>query len=358
MSRHQKKDKRISKKGLPPGTKVYTGYSHAEEVKMTVHKYNHDKVEKFTVRMEDLPALFQEKENKIWLDVDGVHDVEKVVFICEKLGIHLLHQEDILNVYQRPKLEEEDDYTLLIIRMIHHIKEETMEAEMEQLGIIVKDNILISFQETKHGDVFDPVRMRFQKDNSKLRDRNVDYLLYALFDIIVDSYLENLIKLEEFMENMEEDMINEVAHYDAHKILGLKKILLEHKKAILPLKEIIPVLLRTKKDWVMDDNRRFFMDLHDHVLMAYEMLESQLDLHNGIKDMYLNRMNRDMNNVMKVLTIISTVFIPLTFIVGVYGMNFKHMPELEMRNGYYYTLAGMLALALSLFGYFKWKKWI
>lgn len=358
MSRNKKRDKRISKKGLPPGTKVYTGASNAEEVKMTVIKYNPERVEKFTAHMDDLPQLFQEKDYKIWLDVDGVHDVEKVVFICEKLGIHLLHQEDILNVYQRPKLEEEDDYTLLIIRMIHHIQEETMEAEVEQLGLLVKDNILISFQETKLGDVFDPIRVRFQKDGSKLRERNVDYLLYALFDVIVDSYLENLIKLEEFMENMEEEMITELAHYDAYKILGLKKILLEHKKAILPLKEIMPMLLRTRKEWIQDNNQRFFMDLHDHVLMAYEMLESQLDLQNSIKDMYLNRMNRDMNNVMKVLTIISTVFIPLTFIVGVYGMNFKHMPELEMRNGYYYTLAGMLTLALFLLGYFKWKKWI
>src|SRR5690606_2758135 len=143
---------------------------------------------------------------------------------------------------------------------------------------IIKNNVLISFQETKQGDVFDPVRERLKRTGSKLRERGVDYLLYALFDVVVDSYLENLVILEEIMESMEDEMIIETVHYDVHNILGLKKILLEHKKAILPLKEIMPKLLRTRTDWISENNKRFYMDLHDHVLMAYEMLESQLDL--------------------------------------------------------------------------------
>jgi len=358
MAKHKKSNKRISKKGLPPGAHVFTGENNLNPAILTVHQYDSESLENYKVRLDELPDLFNNKERKIWLDLDGVHDVEKVVYICENLGIHLLHQEDILNVYQRPKLEEEEDYTLLIIKMIHRIDAQAMEAEVEQLGLIIKNNVLISFQETKQGDVFDPVRERLKRTGSKLRERGVDYLLYALFDVVVDSYLENLVMLEEIMESMEDEMIIETVHYDVHNILGLKKILLEHKKAILPLKEIMPKLLRTRTDWISENNKRFYMDLHDHVLMAYEMLESQLDLQNTIKDMYLNRINKDMNSVMKVLTIISTVFIPLTFIVGVYGMNFKNMPELEAQHGYYYTLAGMLAIAMMLFGYFKWKKWI
>lgn len=358
MDKSSGKKQRISKKGLPPGSNVYTGEARKSEVAITVYQYHHDYLKQFSATVEELDALFAEKEHRFWINVDGVHDIEKVVHICEKMGIHLLHQEDILNVYQRPKLEEEDDYTLLIVKMIHHLHSDTMVVELEQLGLIIKDNFLISFQENKQGDVFDPVRERLKKNGTKLRQRNVDYLFYVLFDIVVDSYLENLIRLEEYQEKMEDEMMRELARYDLQNIQDLKKILLEHKKAILPLKEIMPRFLRGNKNWIQPDNHRFFMDLHDHVLMAYEMLESQLELHHGIKDMYLNRLNRDMNHVMKVLTIMSTIFIPLTFIAGVYGMNFKNMPELYTEYGYFITVGFMILLGSSLLLYFKWKKWI
>ena len=358
MPKSTVKKQRISKKGLPPGTHVYTGEERLHEVKINVYQYQSDFYENFEATEKDLDIIFENKEHKFWIDVDGVHDIQKVIYICEKLGIHLLHQEDILNVFQRPKLEEEEEYTMVIIKMIHHLREENMAADVEQLGLIVKDNFLISFQEKKRGDVFDPVRERLQKAGTKLRQRNVDYLFYVLFDIVVDSYLENLVRLEEFQEKMEDEMMREVARYDLQNIQDLKKILLEHKKAILPLKEIMPRLLRSHKNRIEPDNHKFFMDLQDHVLMAYEMLESQLELHHGIKDMYLNRLNRDMNHVMKVLTIMSTIFIPLTFIAGVYGMNFKNMPELYTEYGYFITVSFMVLLGSSLLLYFKWKKWI
>ncbi|MBK8820379.1 MAG: magnesium/cobalt transporter CorA [Saprospiraceae bacterium] len=351
-----KKKRRISKKGLPPGSKIYTGGGSENEVSITVHKYRENYLEKFVIHTEEIDEVFSEKENNIWVDIDGIHDVEKVVHICEKLDIHLLHQEDILNVFQRPKLEEEDDYTLLILKMIHPLNEVQMSSEVEQLGFVLKDNILITFQE-KTGDVFDPIRERFQKTGSRIRAKNVDYLCYVLFDVVVDSYIENLIKLEEVQDKMEEEMILEISKYDLQNIQALKKVLLEHKKAIWPLKELMPKLLRSNKNWVKEENHKYFYDLHDHVLQAHEMLDSQMEVHNGIKDLYLHRMNREINNVMKMLTIISTIFIPLTFIAGVYGMNFKNMPEIYTEYGYFITVGIMIIIGVSFFVYFRLKKW-
>jgi magnesium transporter len=351
-----KKKRRVSKKGLPPGSKIYTGGVSNDKVTITVHKYSETYFEKYEINTDEIEDLFSDKNNNIWVDLDGIHDVEKVVLICEKLGIHLLHQEDILNVFQRPKLEEEDDYTMLIVKMIHPLNEVSMSSDVEQLGFILKENILITFQE-KTGDVFDSVRERLFKAGSRLRLKNVDYLYYVLFDVVVDSYIENLIKLEEVQERMEEEMILEISQYDLKNIQALKKVLLEHKKAIWPLKELMPKLIRSNKHWVKEENHKFFFDLHDHVLQSNEMLDSQMELHNGIKDLYLHKMNREINNVMKMLTIISTIFIPLTFIAGVYGMNFKNMPEIYTEYGYFITVGCMIVIGLSLFIYFRLKKW-
>ncbi|MFZ1704779.1 MAG: magnesium/cobalt transporter CorA [Saprospiraceae bacterium] len=357
MTKIHYKKKRVSKKGLPPGSNIYTGDGQKNEVRIVVHRYSREQFETFAIQKEDLKELFQDTFHKIWIDVEGIHDIETVVSICEEMNIHLLHQEDLLNVYQRPKLEEEEDYIFLIVKMIHHLQDDLMNADVEQLSVILKNNFLITFQENER-DVFDPVRERLKKPATRLRERNIDYLLYVLFDVIVDSYLENLVKLEDFQETLENELMMDVGRYNQKNIQDLKKVLLEHKKAIWPLKEVMNKLVRTDKNWIDPLNQKFFIDLQDHVFQAYEMLESQMELHNGIKDLYLHRMNHEMNNVMKVLTIISTIFIPLTFIAGIYGMNFQNMPELHSQNGYFITIGVMFIIGIALFMYFRIKKWI
>lgn len=351
-----KQKKKISKKGLPPGSNVYTGQYADQDVSITAYVFNSESFTKNHVKVEDLDLLDQNENKTIWLDIIGVHSSEVIAMISEKLNIHILHQEDVMNIYQRPKVEEEKDYIFVISKMLTP-SINLDDINIEQVSFILKDNLLISFQE-RDGDVFEPIRDRLNKESSKLRNRKSDYLLYALLDVIIDGYLEVLHQTGEDLENMEEDIVLKPGNQTLLDIQQNKKKLLEFKRIIYPMREVLMRLQKMENDLIKNENLNFYLDLYDHSIQAYEMIENYRELNMGLKDLYLNQLSHEMNKIMKVLTIIATLFIPLTFIAGVYGMNFENMPELTWPNGYYYSLAFMALIVIGLLYYFKRKNWL
>ncbi len=291
-----------------------------------------------------------------WIDLSGFNDVDTLGTITAHFNIHMLHKEDIINIHQRPKCEEEEHYLFIVMKMLNlHPRSKMIDAE--QISFILKDNILITLQE-KEGDTFHPVRQRLELATSRLRANDPSMLLYALLDIIIDDYLDALNKIGEELEDLEELIISRPGNDIIQVIQRNKKKLIEFKKIFYPARDVLMHITKSNSPLIKENTKSFFMDVYDHTMQAYYLLESYRELNLGLKDLYLNQISHEMNKIMKVLTIISTLFIPLTFIVGVYGMNFQHMPELGWKYGYYYALALMGLIAMSLLYYFWRRKWI
>ncbi len=302
--------------------------------------------------IEDVLSKF--KSNKVnWINLDGLHDQKMVQKIGEHFNLHSLLLEDIASDHQ-PKVEEYEDYLFFTLKMLYRIEDDNI--DYEQISFVLGKDYLLSFQE-KEGDLFGPFRERIRLDQGKVRKKKADYLLYRLIDIIVDNYYNVLDAIGAQIEQIEEDIYDNPSEKAFKKIQGLKKELIFLRKALYPLRDAVSKLIKDENGFIETGTIRYFADVYDHVAHLIDALDTYKDLTSGLMDIHINTQNTKMNEVIKVLTVISTIFMPLTFIVGIYGMNFDFMPELRWTFGYPLVMAIMFVVVIIMIVYFKFKKW-
>lgn len=288
-----------------------------------------------------------------WINVDGLNNQDIIEKIQTHFCLHSLLIDDVLSD-QRPKAEEFDDYLFFTLKMLYRI--EGTAIDYEQISFVLGKNYLISFQE-KEGDWFDGFRERIRLDQGRVRKKQADYLLYRLIDIIVDNYYNVLDRIGDLIDETEETVYQNPSTRTFSRIQNLKKELIFLRKALFPLRDALSKIVKGESEFVKEENLRFFSDVYEHVIHLTDSLDTYKDLVSSLTDIHINAMNTKMNEVMKVLTVISTIFIPLTFIVGVYGMNFKHMPELNWAWGYYSVWGIMIVIVVGMLAFFRYKKW-
>jgi magnesium transporter len=349
--------RRSRKAGLPPGSLVHIGDKRAERARITIMDYDGETFQEKEAKSVEECFSFKETATVTWINIDGVHDSELVAKLGTHFGVHPLILEDIMTTAQRPKMEDLGDYIYVVLRMLSCEKSKEGVVS-EQVSLILGPNFVISFQESAGGDVFDPVRDRIRTGKGRLRKLGPDYLAYALVDAIVDNYFLVLEKLGERVEVLEEELVTDPNQETLHEMHALKREMIYVRRSVWPLREVISGLERAESPLIKQTTGIFLRDVYDHTIQVIDTVETYRDMLSGMLDIYLSSVSNRMNQVMKVLTIIATIFIPLTFIAGVYGMNFKFMPELEWRFGYFLIVGIMLAIGLTMVIYFKRKRWM
>ena len=347
---------RSKKKGLPPGTLIHIGEKKAEEVKITVIEYDEKNVQEKEVEAIEECFIFKEKPVVTWINIEGIHRIENIQKLGDCHGFHPLVLEDILNTDQRPKMEDYKDYLYIVLKMLHN--EKSPEIVAEQISLILGPNFVISFQEGIESDVFNPLRERIRSGKGRIRRMGADYLAYALIDAVVDNYFVILEKIGEEIEYLEEELVKNPTTQTLHKIHRLKREMIFLRKAVWPLREVIGALERGESTLISDAIKIYLRDVYDHTIQVIDTIETSRDMLSGMLDIYLSSISNRLNEIMKFLTIIGTIFIPLTFIAGVYGMNFEYMPELKWRWGYFALLTLMSGIGITMLFYFKKKKWL
>ena len=348
--------KRARKAGLPPGSMVFDGERKVEKTRITIFDYDESQFQEKEVQSVDECFPFKDEPTVTWVNVDGVHDVDIVEKIGGHFGIHPLVQEDIVHTGQRPKMEDFDDYLFVVIKMLFY-DEEKEEVTAEQVSLIIGDRYVISFQE-REGDVFEPVRERLRSRKGRIIKLGADYLAYALIDTIVDNYFSILEKTGDRIESLEEELITDPGPETLAVMQRMKREMIFLRKSIWPLREVISGLERDESPIMQESTHIFLRDVYDHTIQVIDTVEALRDMIGGMLDIYLSSVSNRMNEVMKVLTIIATIFIPLTFIAGVYGMNFENMPELKVPWAYpaVWSVMGVVGVLMVL--YFKRKRWL
>ncbi|MBN2553324.1 MAG: magnesium/cobalt transporter CorA [Spirochaetales bacterium] len=342
--------------GLAPGTLVHVGQRRTESTKITVFQYDAANVQERELTGVEECREYTKYAGVLWINIDGIHDISVVESIGRLFDIHPLVMEDIANTGQRPKIEEYDGYLFVIAKMIYEVAE-TKQLRSEQVSIVLTPRVVISFQE-QEGDVFDPVRERLRTAKGIVRQRGSDYLAYCLVDAIVDHYFLIMENLEDRIFPLEEQVVDDPQPQVLKSMHLLKSDLVFLRRSLWPLREMLGRLDRDRHPLIRKDTRPFLRDVQDHTIQVIEMLESFQEIVSGLMDVHLTSISNRMNNVMKLLTVIATIFIPLTFIAGVYGMNFKHMPELAWRWGYPAVLGVMLLVFIGMLIFFRRKKWL
>ena len=299
---------------------------------------------------------FKEGPSTTWINVEGINQVEVIGSICDIFHIHPLVQEDIVSADQRPKMDESGDYVFIVLKTLNY-DEKVDDIVPEQVSLVIGEHFLMSFQEIP-GDVFDPIRERIRTGLGLLRKNGPDYLAYALLDAIVDNYFVILEKLAERIEVLEEDLVTNPSRETLAVIHQLKTDMIFLRRSIWPLREVISKLAAGQTSIVKDPTRPYFRDVYDHTIHAVDTMETYRDIVSGMLDIYLSSVSNRLNEVMKVLTIIATIFIPLTFLSGWYGMNFKNMPELQWQWGYPMVIVVAIFMATSMLVFFWRKKWL
>lgn len=351
------KIKRFTKKaGLPPGTLVYTGEKKLESPRITVMDYDQDGFqEKQVDNIEDCFG-FKGTPTVTWINIDGLHEPGIIEKIGGHFDVHSLILEDILHTFQRPKFEDLEDYIYVVLKMLR-CQKSSGEIISEQVSFILSSDYVISFQENV-GDVFDPIRDRIRTGKGKVRKMGSDYLMYTLLDAVVDNYFGILENFGEKMELLEEELTNDPTEDTLRKIHNMKRQVIFLRKSVWPLRELINGIQRSESLLISETTDVYLRDVYDHTIQVIDTVEGYRDMLSGMTDLYLSSISNRMNAVMKVLTIIATIFIPLTFIAGIYGMNFEYMPELEWRYGYLGVWIVMIIVFIGMIAYFKKKDWL
>ncbi len=348
-------DSKTTKVGLPPGALVFTGKKKTDSVKITVIDYDEKHIQECELKNIDSAFQYKDTETVTWININGIHREDIIESIGNHFNIHPLVMEDIMNVGQRPKIEYYDDYVYIVLRMLSY-DDNKSEIIDEQISLIVMKGIVISFQEME-GDVFDPIRERIRNASGRVRKMGSDYLAYVLIDIIVDNYFVILEKLAESAETLEDEIIYKPGPDAMKEINNLKRKLILMRKAIWPFRESLSIIGRFDSPIFTETTLLYFRDVYDHTIRLIDTIETLREVMTDLLNMNLSSLSNRMNEIMKVLTIISTIFIPITFLAGVYGMNFEFMPELNWRLGYPITWLIMLTIGVSMLIYFRKKKW-
>ncbi len=347
---------RSEKLGLSPGTLMHVGEKRTGKIRITVIDYDAAGfLEKEVASVEEC-FPFKETATVTWINVDGVHDASVIEKLGERFDIHPLVLEDIMTTSQRPKAEDLGGAVFVVLRMIEY-EEKCFEMTADQLSVILGPNYVISFQETP-GDCFDSVRERIRNGKGRIRKLGPDYLAYALIDAVVDNYFFVLERLSEKIDDLEERLIAEPRRELLHEIHALKRDMIDLRKSVWPLREVVSGLDRLESPLIKKSTGVFLRDVYDHAIQVIDTVESFREILTSMVETYLSSVSNRMNEVMKVLTIIATIFIPITFLVGVYGMNFKFMPEINWRWGYPFVWAVIIGAIVTMLVYFRKKKWL
>jgi magnesium transporter len=347
--------KTSSKVGLPPGSIIHVGEQKIEKVKITLIEFDEKKFESCEIHSVEEIDPYTDTPQVTWVNVCGLHDTELIKQIGEKFNIHPLVLEDILNTETRPKIEVTDKYVFIAMKMLAY-NTSTNEIETEQVSFILGDTFVFSFLE-KSDNIFNPIKDRITNNYGRVRKQPSDYLFYALMDVVVDQYFLLLEQIEHNIEILDDEVITSADRSQIEKIYNLKNKLLLTRRSIWPLREIFSRLIREETSLINKKIMPYLRDLLDHTIQVTETIELQREITTGIMETHLSMMSFKMNEVMKVLTIIATIFIPLTFIVGIYGMNFPNMPEMKWPWAYFALWSVMIGVTLLMLFYFKSKKW-
>lgn len=347
ISKHSKKH------GLPPGSLIYTGNHRDLKPEITLFHYDNNNFTESEIKKQDIDTLSFSSVS--WLNVNGLEDISLIENIGKRFSLHPLVMEDILSINQRPKVEFYEHYIFIVLKMIYYCEDNSITSE--QVSIILTQDCVISFQE-KPGDVFDPIRERIRMAKGMIRRKDSDYLCYSLIDAITDNYFSVMEGIGEYLEALEEIIIRNPTKNSMSKIHHTKRQLSQLRKSVWPLREVCSNIEKSESILIKRESKPYFRDVYDHSIQIMDTVESQRELLSGLLDIYLSSLSNRMNEVMKVLTIIATIFIPLTFITGVYGMNFHFMPELGYKWAYPASLGLMIIIGVGMVIYFKRKKWL
>ena len=347
-------NKSAKKAGLPPGSVIYVNEKKVKEIKISIMDYDKDTLQERKVQQIEDCFPFKDTASVTWINVDGLHDVQLIEKIGEHFEIHPLIQEDIVHIGQRPKMEEFDSYIFVVLRMLYLKDKKIID---EQLSVVLGSNYVITFQE-RPGDVFDLLRERIRSGKYRVRKSGTDYLAYSIIDAVVDNYFILLEKLGEKIEKLEDDLLTNPSKEMLQKLHRLKREILSLRRSVWPLRETVSALERTESRLIQKSTMAYLRDLYDHTIQVIDTIESYRDMISGMLDIYLSSVSNRMNEVMKVLTMIATIFIPLTFMAGIYGMNFKYMPELKWHWSYPVLWLVMIAIAATMIVFFRKKKWL
>ncbi|MCJ7472874.1 MAG: magnesium/cobalt transporter CorA [Actinobacteria bacterium] len=347
--------KRSKKTGLPPGSLVHIGKKKEIKTKITIIDYDEITFQELEIEAPKECIIYKDKPTITWINVDGIENTQVLKDLGECFSIHPLTLEDILNTDQRPKLEDYENYIYIVLKMLSYDEKEE-EISSEQVSLILGKNYVISLQESE-GDIFNPIRERIKNGKGRVRKAGSDYLSYLLLDAIVDNYFTILEKVSEKIEGLEDEVIKNPTQETLNTIHNLKTEMLYLKKSVWPLREVVNKLERGELTLIKKSTSVYLRDIYDHTIHVIDSIETLRDMLSGILDIYLSSVSNRMNEVMKVLTIIATIFIPVTFIAGIYGMNFSNMPELGWHWSYLVFWIVVLIIGVTMIIYFKRKKW-
>ncbi|HZD59469.1 MAG TPA: magnesium/cobalt transporter CorA [Anaerolineae bacterium] len=349
--------RRSEKAGLPPGTLVHIGEKKVEKPTITVIEYDEMNFQEKEVDTIEDCFPYKEKEAVTWINVEGIHRVEILEKIGDCFGLHPLVLEDILNTNQRPKLEDYVEYIYIVLKMLYYDGKRDG-ITVEQVSLILGPNYVLSFQEGIAGDIFDPMRAQIRNAKGRIRKMGADYLAYTLIDSVVDNYFVIIEELGEDIELLEEDLVTDPRPETLTGVQKLKREMIFLRRSVWPLREVIGTLERRESPLVKESTGLYLRDVYDHTIQVIDTIETFRDMLSGMLDIYLSSISNRLNEVVKVLTIISTIFIPVTFITGAYGMNFRYMPELQYRYGYPLVWLVIVIIAALMLLYFRRRKWI
>jgi magnesium transporter len=348
--------KRLKKVGLPPGTLIYTGDKIEEKTKITLIRYDENNYQESEIPTLTQCPVIKNDPTVTWINVNGISHISNLEKLGECFELHPLVLEDIVNVDSRPKVEDYENYLFIILKSLKY-DDKSNEVKVDQISLILGENYVISFHESD-GDIFKPLQERLETAKGRLRKAGADYLAYALIDFIVDHYFLAMEGFGEKIEFLEEAVVKAPGPQVLRDIHRFKNDMIILRKSMWPLREVVGRLDRRESPLISDATSVYFKDVYDHTVIAIDTVETYRDILSGMLDIYLSSVSNRLNEIMKVLTIIATIFMPLTFLAGVYGMNFKYMPELEWRHGYFVVLGLMAGVSGSMLLYFRKRKWI
>jgi len=349
--------RRIRKKGQPPGTVTYVGREQTKPVTLEVIHVGADGVRRTSPASAEACAAFVDAPGLTWINLDGLHDADLLTRLGEIFHLHPLVLEDIAHTGQRPKLDELGNALFVVLKMLRYNEDERT-IEDEQVSFVLRENLLLTFQEKGGGDVFGEVRKRLVAGTGKLAASGADYLMYALIDAVVDNYFVVLERMGEDIEEVEEALLVSPTPGELETIHGLRREALFLRRFIWPLREVLSRLNKGGTPFIKDSTDAYLRDLYDHVIQIMDTVETFRDMLSGMLDLYLSNVSLKLNETMKVLTMISTIFIPLSFLASLYGMNFRHMPELETQYGYFVVLGVMACSVAGMLLFFRRKGWL
>lgn len=342
--------------GQVPGTLVYTGKKTNKKLRIESFDYSKEKVEETILLNIEDAVPYKDTDSVTWININGLHYIEEIENIGNQYGLHPLVLEDIVNTGQRPKIDEYDGYLFVVLKMLYY--DENERISIEQVSLVLGKNYVLSFQEAE-GDVFDTIRNRLRHNKGRIRSLKSDYLMYALIDAVVDNYFSIVETLGNKIEDLETELFAGTSRENlSSEVQQLKREILKVRRAIFPLRDIINRIEKGEHPLILKRTITYYRDIYDHLIQVSENIDIYREMIWSLMEMYMTTISNRMNEVMKVLTIISTIFIPLTFIAGIYGMNFKYIPELEFQYGYFVLWGVMIAMFIALLFYFKRKKWL